>query len=71
MTAPTPPLSIADLDVSVADVLAELDSIHARLMAGALTPDQVVQVHEFLDIDPDIANREYLPFEHTHPAVAQ
>lgn len=68
MTAPAP-RTIADLDVPLADVLADLDRIHAKLLHGALTPELLVQVHEFLDIDPDIAHREYPPFERTHPAV--
>lgn len=71
MTAPTPPRPIADLDVPVADVLADLDRIHAKLTAGALTPEQLVQVHEFLDIDPDIAHRVYPPMPNARKAVAR
>lgn len=68
MTALTP-RTIADPDVPVADVLADLDRIHAKLIAGALTPEQLVQVHEFLDIDPDIADRAYLPMPNARKAV--
>ena len=70
MTAPTPH-TVAALDVPLADVLADLDRIHAKLMAGNLDGPHLVQVHEFLDIDPDLANRAYPPMPNARKAVAR
>jgi hypothetical protein len=68
---PSAPPTIASLDVPVGEVLADLDRLHARLMAGHPSPELIDQVHEFLTIDPDIAHREYPPFAHTHKGVAR
>ncbi len=64
------PLTIAALDVSEAAVLADLARLRDRLVASQ-SPELIEQAHQFCDIDPDIANRTYLPFAHTHPAVAR
>lgn len=71
MSASTGPRSIADLDVPLADVVADLDRIHAKLLMGNPTPEMLAQVHEFLDIDPDIAGRVYPPMPHARKAVAR
>lgn len=56
--------------VPAAEITPALDKLHARLMAGNLDGALVTQIHDFLDIDPDLVNRVYPPFAHTHPAVS-
>jgi hypothetical protein len=62
VTAPVQPLTAAE-------VSADLDALHARLIAAGAKDELLVQVHEFLDIDPDIADRDYPPMPNARRAV--
>lgn len=57
--------------VPAAEVAPGLDALHARLMAEGVKDELLVQVHEFLDIDPDIANRDYPPMPNARRVVSQ
>jgi hypothetical protein len=65
----TDDLTTARLDAPVAEVLADLDRLHAKLLAAEVAPELLVQVHEFLDIDPDLAGRVYPPMPHARTGV--
>jgi len=54
--------------VPAAEVAPGLDELHAQLNARKLTADLQVMVHEFLDIDPDIADRDYPPMPNARKA---
>lgn len=47
--------------VPASEIAPVLDELHARLIASDPDPERLVQVHEFLDIDPDLADRSYPP----------
>lgn len=67
MSAPTMPART----VPAAEVAPGLDALHAELLTRRLTADHDVMVHEFLDIDPDIANRDYPPMPNARREVAR
>jgi len=54
--------------VPAAEVAPGLDELHAQLMAQGVNDALLVQVHEFLDIDPDIADRDYPPMPNARKA---
>ncbi len=55
--------------VPAQEISRSLNELHDRLLVGNPDGAHLVQIHEFLDIDADIADRVYPPFTHTHPAV--
>lgn len=47
--------------VPASEIAPVLDDLHARLAASRHAPEMDVQIHEYLDIDPDLADRPYPP----------
>jgi hypothetical protein len=57
--------------VPAAEIAPVLNEMHDRLMGGVLDGPHLVQIHEFLDIDPDLADRPYPPMPWARTAEVQ